>query len=108
MNKRLEKIQISGIRRFAEKVKKVDGAISLTIGQPDFYVPIEVSQGMINAIEKNKTSYTSNAGIDELREEICTYLNGFGIKYNKEEVCITVGGSEGLFSVLFALLNEGD
>ena len=35
MNKRVEKIQISGIRRFAEKVKKVEGAISLTIGQPD-------------------------------------------------------------------------
>ena len=108
MNKRLEKIQISGIRRFAEKVKKVEGAISLTIGQPDFYVPVQVSQGMIDAIEKNKTSYTSNAGIEELREEICTYLKGFGINYTKEEICITVGGSEGLFSVLFALMNEGD
>ena len=108
MNKRVEKIQISGIRRFAEKVKKVEGAISLTIGQPDFNVPIAVASGMINAVETNKTSYTSNAGIDELREEICTYLRNFNIKYNKDEVCITVGGSEGLFSVFFALMNTGD
>ena len=108
MNKRVEKIQISGIRRFAEKVKKVAGAISLTIGQPDFNVPIAVASGMINAVETNKTSYTSNAGIDELREEICTYLRNFNIKYNKDEVCITVGGSEGLFSVFFALMNTGD
>lgn len=108
MNKRVEKIQISGIRRFAEKVKKVEGAISLTIGQPDFNVPIVVASGMINAVETNKTSYTSNAGIDELREEICTYLRSFNIKYNKDEVCITVGGSEGLFSVFFALMNTGD
>ncbi|WP_394886278.1 pyridoxal phosphate-dependent aminotransferase [Clostridium butyricum] len=108
MNKRVEKIQISGIRRFAEKVKKVEGAISLTIGQPDFNVPIAVASGMINAVETNKTSYTSNAGIDELREEICTYLINFNIKYNKDEVCITVGGSEGLFSVFFALMNTGD
>lgn len=108
MNKRVEKIQISGIRRFAEKVKKVEGAISLTIGQPDFNVPIAVVSGMINAVETNKTSYTSNAGIDELREEICTYLRNFNIKYNKDEVCITVGGSEGLFSVFFALMNTGD
>lgn len=107
MNKRVEKIQISGIRRFAEKVKKVEGAISLTIGQPDFNVPIAVASGMINAVETNKTSYTSNAGIDELREEICTYLRNFNIKYNKDEVCITVGGSEGLFSVFFALMNTG-
>ena len=108
MNKRVEKIQISGIRRFAEKVKKVEGAISLTIGQPDFNVPIAVASGMINAVETNKTSYTSNAGIDELREEICTYLRNFNIKYNKDEVCITVGGSEGLFSVFFALMNTRD
>lgn len=108
MNKRVEKIQISGIRRFAEKVKKVEGAISLTIGQPDFNVPIVVASGMINAVETNKTSYTSNAGIDELREEICIYLRNFNIKYNKDEVCITVGGSEGLFSVFFALMNTGD
>ena len=108
MNKRVQKIQISGIRRFAEKVKKVDGAISLTIGQPDFNVPMSVAQGMIDAIKTNKTTYTSNAGIDELREEICIYLRTYNIEYNKDEVCITVGGSEGLFSVLFALLNEGD
>lgn len=108
MNKRLEKIQISGIRRFSEKVNNVEGAISLTIGQPDFNVPVSVANGMINAIETNKTSYTSNAGIDALREEICTYLRKFDIKYNKDEICITVGGSEGLFSVFFALMNVGD
>lgn len=108
MNKQVEKIQISGIRRFAEKVKKVDGAISLTIGQPDFPVPQNVSEAMIKAINDNKTIYTSNAGIDELREEICTYLKGFNIEYDKDEICITVGGSEGLYSVLFALMNPGE
>ncbi|EKQ57038.1 MULTISPECIES: aminotransferase class I/II-fold pyridoxal phosphate-dependent enzyme [unclassified Clostridium] len=108
MNKQVEKIQISGIRRFAEKVKKVDGAISLTLGQPDFPVPIDISDAMIKAINDNKTVYTSNAGIDELREEICRYLNTFEISYDKEEVCITVGGSEGLYSVLFAVMNAGE
>lgn len=108
MNKRVENIEISGIRKFAEKVKNVDGAISLTIGQPDFHVPADISKAMIKAIEDNKTEYTSNAGIDELREEICTYLKSFNIDYNKDEICITVGGSEGLYSVLFALMNEGE
>lgn len=108
MNKQVEKIQISGIRRFAEKVKKVEGAISLTIGQPDFPVPANISEGMIKAIQENKTTYTSNAGIDELREEICTYLRTFDIDYDKDEICVTVGGSEGLYSVLFALMNAGE
>lgn len=108
MNSRLEKIQISGIRRFAEKVKKVDGAVSLTLGQPDFNVPKAVSDGMIKAINEGKTTYTSNAGLDELREEICKYLKSFDINYKKEEICVTVGGSEGLYSVLFAFMNAGD
>jgi len=108
MNKQVEKIQISGIRRFAEKVKNVDGAISLTIGQPDFSVPKNVSEAMINAIKEDKTIYTSNAGIDELREGICAYLKTFDIDYDKDEICVTVGGSEGLYSVLFALMNAGD
>jgi aminotransferase len=108
MNKQVEKIQISGIRRFAEKVKKVEGAISLTIGQPDFSLSIDISDAMIKAIKDNKTTYTSNAGIDELREEICRYLKTFEISYDKDEVCITVGGSEGLYSVLFALMNAGE
>jgi aminotransferase len=108
MNKQVEKIQISGIRRFAEKVKKVEGAVSLTIGQPDFPVPAQISEAMIEAIKSNKTVYTSNAGIDELREEICKYLKTFNINYNKDEICITVGGSEGLYSVLFALMNAGE
>lgn len=108
MNRRVESIQISGIRRFAEKVKKVDGAISLTIGQPDFDVPEAVEKGMIKAIKDGKTTYTSNAGIEELRSEISSYLKKLHINYGKDEICITVGGSEGLYSVLFALLNAED
>ncbi|MBE6070782.1 MAG: aminotransferase class I/II-fold pyridoxal phosphate-dependent enzyme [Clostridium butyricum] len=109
MNENLKEIQVSGIRRFANKVKMVEGALSLTVGQPDFDMPISVSEAIIHAVEEHKTVYTSNEGIPELREEICKYLkNSFDIEYNKEEVCLTVGGSEGLFSVLNALLNKGD
>lgn len=108
MNTRVESIQISGIRRFSEKVNKVEGAISLTIGQPDFNVPKAVEEGMIQAIRDGKTFYTSNAGIEELRSEISLYLKKFDIDYNKNEICVTVGGSEGLYSVLFALMNPKD
>lgn len=108
MNNRVEKIQISGIRRFYEKVQKVQGAVSLTIGQPDFDVPQDIKNAMIDAIKENKTSYTSNSGIEPLRIEISKYLNTLGINYNKEEICITVGGSEGLFSVLSAIINTDE
>lgn len=108
MNKNLEEIAISGIRRFFNKVKNVDGAISLTLGQPDFKTPMEIKQGMINAIEEDKTVYTDNFGIIELRKEISNYLNSRGINYNYEDICITVGGSEALFSSFASLINKDD
>ena len=97
MNKNLLNIEISGIRRFFNKVKKIDGAISLTLGEPDFETPSEIKLGMIRAIKENKTTYTDNLGILELREEVSKYLLDKNIKYKKEEICITTGGSEALF-----------
>lgn len=106
MNSRVEAVEISGIRKFYNKVLKVEGAISLTLGQPDFDMPKGVKDGVVEALKENKTTYTQNAGIVELREEISKYLKKLNIDYNKEEICITVGGSEGIFISLMALLDE--
>ena len=108
MNENLNNVKISGIRRFFNKVKKVDGAISLTLGQPDFKTPKEIKYGMIKAIEEDKTVYTDNFGLLELRKEISTYLNRRGINYSMEEICITVGGSEALYSSISSLINKND
>ena len=101
-------IEISGIRKFFNKVSEVPQAVSLTLGQPDFHVPEKIKKSMINAIEQDKTEYTSNAGIVELREEIAKYLKKTNIHYSAEEVCMTIGGSQGLLSVFTALLNSKD
>ncbi len=108
MNRNVEAIEISGIRKFYNKVSKVPEALSLTLGQPDFKVSEEIKAAMIRAIEEDKTTYTPNAGIYQLRKEICSYLADFNINYTPEEVCLTAGGSEALYSVLTALLNKGD
>ncbi len=108
MNENLNEIRMSGIRRFFNKVKDVDGAISLTLGQPDFKTPIEIKDGMIDAIESEKTTYTDNFGLLELRKEISSYLKTKGINYDYNEICVTVGGSEALFSSLISVINPGD
>lgn len=105
---KVKNIEISGIRKFFNKVSEVPQALSLTLGQPDFPVPERIKSAMIEAIENNKTGYTSNAGIVELRSEISSYLSSFNINYSVEEICTTIGGSEALLSVFMALLNEGD
>ena len=108
MNENLNNVKISGIRKFYNEVQKVDGAISLTLGQPDFKLPVSIEEGLINAIKENKTTYTSNLGIFELREEISKYLLNKDISYEADEICITVGGSEALFNIFTALLNKED
>ena len=108
MNLNLKNVQISGIRKFYNEVKKIDGAISLTLGQPDFPVPKVVKEALINAVNEDKTVYTENAGILPLRKEISQYLMKRGIDYSADERCITVGGSEAIFTILTALINEGD
>ncbi|WP_024614963.1 aminotransferase class I/II-fold pyridoxal phosphate-dependent enzyme [Clostridium sp. Ade.TY] len=108
MNSRVLDIEISGIRKFYNKVRKVNGAISLTLGQPDFNTPKVVKDGIKKAIDENKTVYTENAGIKELREEISKYLKSLNIRYDSKDICITVGGSEAIFDCFMALLNEGD
>ena len=108
MNVNMKNVKISGIRKFYNEVQKVDGAISLTLGQPDFELPKAIKDGLIKAINENKTTYTSNLGIDELRNEISKYLNTKDISYNANEICITVGGSEALFNIFTALINKND
>lgn len=108
MNLNLKNVQISGIRKFYNEVKKIDGAILLTLGQPDFPVPKVVKEALINAVNEDKTVYTENAGILPLRKEISQYLMKRGIDYSADEICITVGGSEAIFTILTALINEGD
>jgi len=107
-SKNVENIEISGIRKFFNKVSKYPGAISLTLGEPDFKIPTEIKEEMKKAIDEDKTVYTPNAGILPLREGISSYLNSLGINYNCDEICVTVGGSEGLMATFAALLNSGD
>lgn len=103
-------IKPSGIRKFFDIVSEMKDAISLGVGEPDFDTPWHIREEAIYTLEKGKTVYTSNAGLIELREEICKYLKKrFNVSYNyKNEVMITVGGSEAIDIALRAMVNPGD
>lgn len=109
MNKRMKDVQYSGIRKFFNEVRKIDNAISLTVGQPDFKLPKSIEDGIIRAMKEGRTGYTVNQGIDELRERICQFLESeYSIKFLKDEMILTVGGSEALFVTFNTLFNAGD
>ncbi len=100
----------SGIRKFFDIVAEMKDAISLGVGEPDFDTPWHIRDEGIYSLEKGRTFYTSNAGLMELRKEICSYLNRrFDLSYDpKTETLITVGGSEGIDMALRAMVNPGD
>lgn len=88
----------------------MDGAISLGVGEPDFVTPWPIRQAGITAIEKGFTMYTSNRGMEELRESISKYLARlYGLQYDHHlELLITTGSSEALDLAFRAIINPGD
>ena len=100
----------SGIRDFFELVQAADDVISLGIGEPDFVTPWHIREAAIYALEKGKTSYTSNLGLLSLRKSVSKYIaQEFEVEYNPEsEILIAVGVSEALDIALRAVVNPGD
>ena len=103
-------IQPSGIRKFFDVVNEMKDAISLGVGEPDFDTPWRIREEGIYTLEKGRTFYTSNAGLKELKIEICKYLDRkVSVQYDyNDEVIVTVGGSEGIDIALRAMLDPGD
>lgn len=110
LNKTIVNIKPSGIRKFFDIVSEMKDAISLGVGEPDFDTPWHVREEGIYSLEKGRTYYTSNAGLKELRQEICCYLNRrFRLSYDwKNEILVTIGGSEGIDMALRVMLDPGD
>ena len=73
LNQRIQNIPPSGIRKFFDIVATMKDAISLGVGEPDFVTPWAIREAGIYSLEKGRTYYTANAGLMELREEICNY-----------------------------------
>ncbi len=110
LSQKITDIRPSGIRKFFDIVTEMKDAISLGVGEPDFDTPWRIRQEGIDSLEKGRTFYTSNAGLKELRMEICNYLKSrYDLSYDYEkEVLITVGGSEAIDIAFRAMLDPGD
>ncbi|MEW6303581.1 MAG: aminotransferase class I/II-fold pyridoxal phosphate-dependent enzyme [Verrucomicrobiota bacterium] len=100
----------SGIREFFDIVQGQADVISLGVGEPDFVTPWHIREAAIYAMERGKTSYTSNLGLLTLREAISQYVERkFGVSYDpRKQILVAVGVSEALDIALRAVLNPGD
>ena len=110
VNPRVASVPPSGIRKFFDIVKQMPEAISLGVGEPDFVTPWSIRDAAIASIGEGRTQYTSNWGLESLREKIAAYLRmRYHVAYSPaDEILVTVGASEGIDLAMRALLCPGD
>lgn len=110
INPAVAEIKPSGIRKFFDVVSEMKDAISLGVGEPDFATPYHIREEGIYSLEKAKTHYTSNAGLMDLRVEICRFLERrYQLHYDaKTETLVTVGGSEAIDLAIRAMVCPGE
>lgn len=110
VSKTIADLKPSGIRRFFDLAVNMEGVVSLGVGEPDFVTSWNVREAAILSLEEGRTSYTANAGLIELRQEIASYMkNGFAVSYQPDsQIIVTVGGSQAIDIALRAILNPGE
>ncbi len=107
---RAREIPPSGIRKFFDLVLTMEDVISLGVGEPDFRTPWNICESSIYSIEQGITSYTSNRGLQSLRDGLSRHLaQSYNLKYDSNnEIIITTGVSEGLDIAVRAITDPGD
>lgn len=108
--KHIASVPASGIRRFFDIAATMDDVISLGIGEPDFITPEPILNAGILSLERGETQYTSNSGVQELREALAVHLaSRYNVSYDPDtEILVTVGVSEALYLALAAVIDPGD
>ena len=103
-------IKPSGIRKFFDIANTMEDVISLGVGEPDFRTPWQIRSAGIRSLERGRTRYTSNRGLEALREEISKYVSRkYSVAYSPaSDILITVGGSEAIDAAIRAVTNPGD
>ncbi|MBR2048569.1 MAG: aminotransferase class I/II-fold pyridoxal phosphate-dependent enzyme [Oscillospiraceae bacterium] len=108
MNRNLETLIPSGIRRFTNLANATPGCKKLTIGEPDFDTPAPIREAAAKALADGLTHYAPNRGTDSLRKTIARYETMRGMECAPENILVTVGATGALNTALTGILNPGD
>lgn len=109
-NKQVDKIAVSLIRQFDERVSSIPNILKLTLGEPDFNTPEHVKKAGIEAIEGNFSHYSGMSGLPDARQAATQFLEKkYNLNYDwQTEVMITIGGTEAISASLLGILEAGD
>lgn len=95
--------------KVAQLQEKGISICNLSIGEPDFNVPIKAKEVAIDALNNNKTKYDSVSGVNELKQEIIRKLKDENnANYDLDEIVISSGAKHAITNTLISILNPGD
>lgn len=109
---RLQSLKPNGVLVLMRECRQRKAAgqhiVDLTVGEPDFATPANVTAAAARALSEGHTRYTTPAGMPQLRAAMARTLGEEGIPYLMQEVVVTCGATGALSSALQALLSPGD
>lgn len=92
-----------------EKAARYDDCINLSIGDPDLITDKIIIDGAYEDTLRGHTRYTNMYGDPELRQEIRNfYKEEYDLDIAQDEVIVTASGLIAMYSVLQAILDDGD
>ena len=103
-------VEPSLTRKLFNLAHTFNDVIDFTLGDPDIPTPSGIKKAGCDAIINNRTRYSQNAGLIDLRKTISNYIKEKESIYYKPEteILVSVGAMEGLFLSLLTLINVGD
>ena len=113
ISKRVKDIAFSGTMNIAGKTIEMQSkginVINLCVGEPDLTTPDHIKRAGIDAIISNKTKYTLNTGIKELREAISQkFKTEYGTDYSINEIIVSNGAKQSCYNAIQTVIGEGD
>jgi aspartate aminotransferase/aminotransferase len=105
--RRMDRLQLSGIRKIYDLAARLKDPVNLSLGQPDFETPQEIQDAAVAAIRSGKNGYVPTPGIPELQEKLRGELHRRA-GFTKGKILITPGVSAALFLAMGVLVEKGD
>ncbi|MBI4564409.1 MAG: aminotransferase class I/II-fold pyridoxal phosphate-dependent enzyme [Planctomycetes bacterium] len=105
--RRMDQVEVSGIRRIFDLVEGMNDAVDFSLGQPDFEVPEPVRRAAVAAIQSGSNKYTVTQGLPALVERVKDEMKRRG-GFKDGGVIVTAGSAGALFLALGVLAEEGD
>ena len=108
-SRRLDGLFQSDIRALTQLVNSVDG-INLGQGICDLPTPDPIKRGAIQAIQGDRSIYSSYTGVRRLREPIYEKIRSFNQipASSPDEVMVSAGATGAFVTAVMTLLNPGD